>query len=50
MYDIVGDYDGKLYLQADGTYKRPSPSEIDEYVFDQETLTADSASLEQLRQ
>lgn len=39
LYDIIGDYDGKLYLQSDGTYSRPSPSETDEYVFEAENLT-----------
>ena len=42
LYGIIGDYDGKLYLQNDGTYKRPSPSETDEYVFEAGNLIADS--------
>ncbi len=47
LYDIVGNYDGKLYLQPDGTYQRPSPTETDEYVFDEGTLSADIGTLEQ---
>ncbi|MBQ6426349.1 MAG: hypothetical protein IJJ92_06110 [Clostridia bacterium] len=49
LYDIIGDYDGKLYLQPDGTYKRPSPSQTDEYVFDPGNLTANIEALAQVR-
>ena len=48
LYDIIGDYDGKLYLQSDGTYSRPSPSETDEYVFEEGNLTADTETLKKL--
>jgi hypothetical protein len=48
LYGIIGDYDGKLYLQNDGTYKRPSPSETDEYVFEAGNLTADTETLKKL--
>ena len=48
LYDIIGDYDGKLYLQSDGTYSRPSPSETDEYVFEAENLTVDTETLKKL--
>ena len=48
LYDIIGDYEGKLYLQSDGTYSRPSPSETDEYVFEAENLTADTETLKKL--
>ena len=48
LYDIIGDYDGKLYLQSDGTYRRPSPSETDEYVFDKGNLSADAETLKEL--
>lgn len=49
LYDVVGDYDGKLYLQPDGTYKRPSPSETDHYIFEGDRLTADIKALKQFR-
>ncbi len=48
LYDIIGDYDGKLYLQSGGTYTRPSPSETDEYVFEAGNLTADTETLKKL--
>ena len=48
LYDIIGDYDGKLYLQSDGTYSRPSPSETDDYVFEEGNLTADTETLKKL--
>ena len=38
LYGIHGDYDGKLYLQDDGTYARPIPSETDNFVFGKESL------------
>lgn len=46
LYGIVGDYDGKLYAQGDGTYKRPSPGENDSYCFDDDTLTVTVDELE----
>ena len=48
LYGIIGDYDGKLYLQADGTYQRPSPSETDAYVFETGALSADAETLKRL--
>ncbi len=48
LYGVIGDTDGKLYLQSDGTYQKPSPSKTDELVFDKDNLTADAESLKNL--
>ena len=38
LFDIIGATDGKLYLQKDGSYKRPMPTGTDKYDFTGETL------------
>ena len=48
LYGIIGDYDGKLYLQSDGTYSRPKPSKMDEYVFEGDRLFTDIKTLKEL--
>ena len=35
LYGIIGDYDGKFLLQADGSYARPAPSQTDKPVFNE---------------
>ena len=39
LYDVIGDTDGKLYVQENGSYKKASPSSTDEYIFDDNNLT-----------
>ncbi len=39
LYDIIGDTDGKLYVQEDGTYKRADPSQTDDHAFGDNELT-----------
>ncbi len=48
LYDIIGDTDGKLYAQQDGTYRKASPSQTDHYVFDEGNLTISVEELESL--
>lgn len=33
LYGILADYEGKFFLQDDGTYARPIPSQTDNHVF-----------------
>lgn len=50
LYGMMGDTDGKLYLQSDGTYKKPVPSKTDKLVFNNESLSADVDMLERLKE
>lgn len=33
LYAVIGDYDGKFFLQDDGSYAKPLPAETDKHVF-----------------
>ena len=37
LYGVVGSYDGKFLLQADGSYAKPVPSETDTPVFNEKS-------------
>lgn len=45
QYGIVGAYDGKLFLQEDGSYARPLPNETDKLQFGEGTLTITAEQL-----
>lgn len=45
LYDIVGAFDGKLFKQEDGSYKRPKPSRTDTLEFGDNYLTCTSDEL-----
>lgn len=38
LYAVIGDYNGKLFLQEDGSYAKPLPSETDEHIFGEGSL------------
>ena len=48
VYGITGDYDGRLYLQIDSTYRKPSPSLTDEPVLEEGNLMVDPETLKEL--
>ena len=48
LYDIIGDSDGKFYAQEDGTYKKPSPSQTDNYIFEDGNLTINVTELQSI--
>lgn len=48
LYSVSGDTDGKLYAQEDGTYKKPSPSQTDNYIFEDGNLTITVAELQSI--
>lgn len=35
LYGVVGSYDGKFLLQADGSYAKPVPSRTDKLIFNE---------------
>lgn len=43
LYAVIGDYDGKFFLQDNGSYAKPLPAETDKHVFGDGSLiiTAD---------
>jgi len=41
QYGVVGGYDGKLFLQEDGSYKKPLPSEMDTGIIIEVIITID---------
>lgn len=48
LYDVMGTTDGILYLQSDGSYVKPTPSQTDLLVFDEGNLSADDDMLKKL--
>lgn len=48
LYDVIGDTDGKLYAQNDGSYKKASPSQTDNYVFNADNLSVTVDALKEL--
>jgi len=49
LYSIIGGYDGKLFLQEDGSYARPLPNETDKLQFGEESLTITSEELNSIQ-
>lgn len=50
LYAVVGDYDGKLFLQDGGSYAKPLPAETDKHVFGNGSLIITKNELEKYYQ
>ncbi len=50
LYAVIGDYDGKLFLQDDGSYAKPLPAETDKHVFGDGSLIITKNELEKYYQ
>ncbi len=50
LYAVIGDYDGKLFLQDDGSYAKPLPAETDKHVFGNGSLFITRNELEKYYQ
>jgi len=48
LYGVLGGYDGKLFLQGDGSYAKPLPSSTDRIIFGDESLVITIDELNQL--
>lgn len=49
IYDIIGSYDGNLFLQGDGSYAKPLPGKTDKLEFGEESLTITSEELQSIQ-